>query len=82
MLRPVNKDAMSPTPTRSEAVVENYKQRKLAQSAMRRIHELIQGFEQERVTDKRLAGAGLLAILLLIGVSLYFFLSGDSVTLH
>jgi len=49
---------------------------------MRRIHELIQGFEQERVTDKRLAGAGLLAILLLIGVSLYFFLSGDSVTLH
>jgi len=73
---------MSPTPTRSEAVVENYKQRKLAQSAMRRIHELIQGFEQERVTDKRLAGAGLLAILLLIGVSLYFFLSGDSVTLH
>jgi len=73
---------MSPTPTRSEAVVEDYKQRKLAQSAMRRIHELIQGFEQERVTDKRLAGAGLLAILLLIGVSLYFFLSGDSVTLR
>ena len=73
---------MSPTPTRSEAVVEDYKRRKLAQSAMRRIHELIQGFEQERVTDKRLAGAGLLAILLLIGVSLYFFLSGDSVTLH
>ena len=73
---------MSPTPTRSEAVVENYKQRKLAQSAMRRIYELIQGFEQDRATDKRLAGAGLLAILLLLGVSLYFFLSGDSVTLH
>ena len=73
---------MSPTPTRSEAVVEAYKQRKLAQSAMRRIHELIQGFEQERVTDKRLAGAGLLAILLLIGVSLYFFLSGDNITLR
>ena len=73
---------MSPTPTRSKAVVEAFKQRKLARSAMRRIHELIQGFEQERVTDKRLAGAGLLAILLLIGVSLYFFLSGDSVTLN
>ena len=73
---------MSPTPTRSEAVVEAYKQRKLAQSAMRRIQELIQGFEQDRATDKRLAGAGLLAILLLVGFSLYFFLSGDSVTLH
>lgn len=73
---------MSPTPTRSEEVVEAYKQRTLALSAMRRIHELIRGFEQERATDKRLAGAGLLAILLLIGVSLYFFLSGDSITLH
>ncbi len=73
---------MSPTPTRSEAVVEAYKQRKLTLSVMRRIHELIQGFEQERATDKRLAGAGLLAILLLLGVSLYFFMSGGSVTLH
>ena len=72
---------MSPTPTRSEKVVESFKQRKLALSAMRRIHELIQSFEQERATDKRLAGAGLLVILLLIGVSLYFFMSGDSVTL-
>jgi len=49
---------------------------------MRRIHELIESFEQERATDKRFAGAGLLAILLLLGVSLYFFMSGDSVTLH
>ena len=73
---------MSTTPTRSEAVVEGYKQRKLALSAMRRIHELIQSFEQERATDKRLAGVGLLAIFLLIGVSLYFFLSGDSAILH
>ncbi|MCP4769742.1 MAG: hypothetical protein GY875_26210 [Gammaproteobacteria bacterium] len=73
---------MSPTPTRSEAVVEAYRQRKLAHSAMRRIHELIQSFEQERATDKRLAGAGLLAILLLLGVSLYFFMSGDSITLR
>jgi len=73
---------MSTTPTRSEEVVEGYKQRKLALSAMRRIHALIQSFEQERATDKRLAGAGLLAILLLLGVSLYFFMSGNSVTLH
>ena len=73
---------MSPTPTRSEAVVNSFKQRKLAFSAMRRIHELIQSFEQERATDRRLAGAGLLVILVLLGVSLYFFLSGDSVTLR
>ncbi|MCP4470896.1 MAG: hypothetical protein GY815_09455 [Gammaproteobacteria bacterium] len=73
---------MSSTPTRSEEVVESFKQHKLALSAMRRIHELIQSFEQERATDKRLAGVGLLLILLLLGVSLYFFMSGDSVTLR
>jgi len=73
---------MSPAQTRSEAVVEAFKQRKLTLSAMRRIHALIQSFEQERATDKRLAGAGLLVILLLLGVSLYFFMSGNSVTLH
>jgi hypothetical protein len=73
---------MSPKSTRSETVVEAYKQRKLSLSAMRRIHELIEGFEQERAIDKRLAGAGLLAILLLLGISLYFFMSGDSVTLN
>ncbi len=49
---------------------------------MRRIHELIQSFEQERATDKRLAGVGLLVILLLLGISLYFFMSADSVTLR
>ncbi len=82
MLLAVNTGAMSSTPTRSEEVVESFKQHKLALSAMRRIHELIQSFEQERATDKRLAGVGLLAILLLLGVSLYFFMSGGSVTLH
>jgi hypothetical protein len=73
---------MSSTPTRSEEVVESFKQRKLAQSAMRRIHELLREFEQERVTDRRLARAGLAVILLLLGVSLYFFISGDSVVLR
>ncbi len=72
---------MSSTPNRSEEVVNSFKQRKLAISAFRRIHELIQSFEQGQVADRRLAKAGLLVILLLIGVSLYFFMSGDSVTL-
>ena len=72
---------MSSTPTRSEAVVTSFKQRKLAISAMHRIRELIRSFEQERATDRRLAQLGLVVILLLIGVSLYFFMSGDSFTL-
>ena len=73
---------MSTPPTRSEEVVKSFKQRKLALSAMRRIHELLEGFEQERAIDKRLAGVGLLVILLLIGISLFFFMSAHSVTLN
>jgi hypothetical protein len=73
---------MSITSTRSEKVVESFKQRKLALSALRRIQALLESFDQERATDKRLASAGLMAILLLIGVSIYFFLSGDNFTLR
>ena len=72
---------MSSTPNRSEEVVNSFKQHKLALSAMRRIHELIESFEQERAADRRLAKAGVPVILLLIGIALYFMLSGDSVTL-
>ena len=39
---------MASEPTRSEQVVADYKQRKLGLSALRRIHELIQGFEDDR----------------------------------
>ncbi len=63
---------MPATPNRSEEVVESFKQRKLAQSAFRRIHDLLEGFEQERIVDRKLARAGLLAILLLIGVFVLF----------
>ena len=58
---------MPATPDRSETVVESFKQRKLAQSALRRIHDLLEGFEAERIADRKLARAGLLVILLLIG---------------
>ena len=73
---------MSFTPNRSEEVINSFKQRKLAISAFRRIHELIDGFERGRLADRRLASVGLVVILLLIGVSLYFFMSGDSLTLR
>jgi len=81
MFSALKTDAMSSTPTRSEEVVNAYKRRKLTISAMRRIQELIQSFEQERATDRRLAVIGLVAILLLVGFSLYSMLGSSSVTL-
>jgi len=72
---------MSQEFSRSEQVIEGYKNHKLAASALAGIHELIQGFEQERIVDRRLAVIGLLGILLLVGISAYFLLSTDSLTL-
>ena len=73
---------MSHSPARSKEVIESYKQRKLARSAIVRIHELILEFERQRVSDKRWAGAGLLLIVLVVGVSLYLFMSGDRIVLN
>ncbi len=72
---------MSQTTSRSEQVIDGYKKHKLAASALAGIHALIQGFEQERVVDRRLAVIGLLSILLLVGISTYFLLSTGSLTL-
>ncbi|MCP4386696.1 MAG: hypothetical protein GY802_00245 [Gammaproteobacteria bacterium] len=66
---------------RSEAVVEDYKKHKLATSALRRIHELIRGFEQDRVADVRMACIGVTIIILLLGLTAYFFFGGDNLTL-
>ncbi len=66
---------------RSEEVIEDYKKHKLAASALRRIQLLIQGFEQDRAANLRLAGIGLALILVIAGISAYFLLSTDSVTL-
>ena len=49
---------------RSEAVVEDYKKRKLATSALCRIRDLIHGYEKDRVIDLRLARIGIIIILL------------------
>lgn len=73
---------MASEPTRSEQVVAGYKQRKLGLSALRRIHELIQGFEEARAFDWRMARIGLLLTVALMSVSLYFFVfSGERITL-
>jgi len=72
---------MSQQTSRSGQVIEGYKRHKLAASALARIHELIQSFEQDRTADWRLAVIGLLGILLLVGISSYFLLSSDSLIL-
>ncbi len=73
--------SMSNDTPRSEEVIEDYKKHKLAASALRRIHLLIQGFEQDRAANLRLAGIGLALILVIAGISAYILLSADSVTL-
>ena len=66
---------------RSEAVVEDYKKRKLAGSALRRIHEIIQGFERDRAADVRMARIGIAIIVAILGVAAFFFLGVESQTL-
>ena len=67
--------------TRSDSVVGAYKQDKLARSAFLRIRELLAEFEESRAADARLARIGIVFILALIGAALYFFLTGDRITL-
>ena len=79
---PFNTGDMAAEPTRSEEVISDFKQRKLARSAIRRIQQLIQGFEEEHAFDRRLARLGVIAVVLLVAVSVYFLFSGDSITLR
>jgi len=73
--------SMSQHTSRSEQVIEDYKKHKLASSALRRIHDLIRGFEEDRVFDLRLAQFGLVILLGLIGVSACLLLSLDRLSL-
>jgi hypothetical protein len=66
---------MSHATSRSEQVIEDYKKHKFASSALRRIHDLIRGFEEGRALDLRLAQFGMVIILGLLGVSACFLLS-------
>ena len=66
---------------RSEKVVEDYKKRKIARSALRRVHELVHGFEQERIFDRRMARIGLILIFVVLAIAAFRFFSGESLTL-
>jgi hypothetical protein len=67
--------------SRSEEVISSFKQHKLAISALRRIQELIDGFEKDRAFDRRLARIGIIVMLALLGLAAYVFVGGDSLTL-
>ena len=64
---------------RSERVVADFKKRKLAASALARIHEIIQGFEQDRIVDRRMARIGIVIILAVLAIAAYFFFSGEDI---
>lgn len=66
---------------RSEAVIEEYKKRKLAASALRRIHQIIHGFEKDRSIDVLIARFGVGIIIVILGIAAWFFLGGGSTTL-
>jgi len=67
---------MATEPTRSEEVISEFKQRKLARSAFLRIKELIQGFEDDDAFDRRLARIWVIVLGLLVIVSLFLLFSG------
>lgn len=67
--------------TRSEEVVEGYKQEKLAASALREIRRLLQQFEQSRVEDKRFAVIGIILLLGLVAAAVLFLGGGETIIL-
>jgi hypothetical protein len=73
---------MSSQLNRSEAVITDYKKRKLKRSALRRIQDLLLSFDQERAFDRRLARIGMAVVVLLVAISLYWLASVDSMILR
>ena len=55
--------------SRSEQVVTAYKRHKLTVSALHHIRRMLEGFERERATDRRLALLGIGAILFLLAAA-------------
>ena len=72
---------MSIESSRSEQVVEDYKKRKLAISAFRKIQKVIQGFEDNHAADARMARVGLVMIVVIVVVATFYYLSMGSVML-
>jgi len=73
---------MSTPPTRSEQVVADFRQRRLAQTALRRIRDVLREFEKDRAFDYRAARFGLIAVVLLLVVSSYLLFSGNSLIVN
>lgn len=67
--------------TRSEQVVEAYKRRKLAVSALRGMRELVHGCERDRSVDARLARIGVALVLVVLATAAWLYFSGDRITL-
>lgn len=66
---------------RSEQVIEAYKKNKHASNALRRIHYLIRGYDEEHASNRRLACVGLIVVLVLVSVAAYLLLNSQSITL-
>ncbi len=75
---------MSSDTTRSEEVISDFKKRRLTQSALRRIQDLLHEFEEGHAFDRRLAlvGVGVLIVVPLVSVAYYYLFSGGSITLN
>lgn len=59
--------------SRSEQVVTAYKRHKLAVSALHHIRRMLDGFERERQTDRRLALFGMVLILVFVVAAAWSF---------
>lgn len=66
---------MNSNATRSEQVIEGFKKQKLTNSAIHKIHRLIESFEEDRQSDIHWARVGLISLttLLLFGLSIFAF---------
>lgn len=73
---------MSSPSSRSEQVVAAFKQRRLAQAALRRMQDVLDEFEEVRAFDRRAALYGLIVVVLLSGFSVYLLFSGNSLILN
>ena len=76
-----NTGNMESDTSRSEQVVRDFKKRKLSISALHKIQATIQGFENARATDARIAWIGVVTILTILVFAAYFFLGTNSTTI-
>ena len=72
---------MAPDTERSVQVIEDYKKHKLAVSAIRRIHDVVHGFERDRLVDWRIARIGIVIILALLAIAAVLFFGSRGVAL-